>query len=130
MHLKLLMILLLKTTNISRDSRKYFKRNVQVYQCIYAMLFPKGFCRVDDYGVKSKVAFDIAYVGYKNEQENIHFIREMPIKQEATETSEVVEMCQPQSPPLSTPTLEAEKRNANHQKREKRSANVKLLLKL
>ena len=54
----------------------------------------------------------------------------MPIKQEATETSEVVEMCQPQSPPLSTPTLEAEKRNANHQKREKRSANVKLLLKL
>ena len=76
------------------------------------------------------MAFDIAYVGYKNEQENIHFIREMPIKQEATETSEVVEMCQPQSPPLSTPTLEAEKRNANHQKREKRSANVKLLLKL
>ena len=119
------MILLLKTTNISRDSRKYFKRNVQVYQCIYAMLFSKGFCRVDDYGVKSKVAFDIAYVGYKNEQENIHFIREMPIKQEATETSEVVEMC-----PFSTPTLEAEKRNVNHQKREKRSANVKLLLKL
>ena len=108
MHLKLLMILLLKTTNISRDSRKYFKRNVQVYQCIYAMLFPKGFCRVDDYGVKSKVAFDI----------------------EVTDTSEVVEMCQPQSPPFSTPTLEAEKRNANHQKREKRSANVKLLLKL
>ena len=42
--------------------KEYFKRNAQVYQYIYAMLFPY-FCRVDDYGVKSKVAFDIAYGG-------------------------------------------------------------------
>ena len=43
--------------------KKYFKRNAQVYQYIYTTLFPKYFCRVDDYGVKSKVAFDIAYGG-------------------------------------------------------------------
>ena len=28
---------------------------------------------LDDYGGKSEVAFDIAYGGYKNEQQNIHF---------------------------------------------------------
>ena len=40
--------------------KEYFVRNEQVYQYIYAMLFPKNFCRVDDYRVKSKVAFNIA----------------------------------------------------------------------
>ena len=32
--------------------------------------------------MKNKAAFDIAYSGYKNEQENIRFVREIPIKQE------------------------------------------------
>ena len=53
--------------------KEYFKRNAQVSQYIYATMFPKCFCRVDDYGVNSKVAFDIAYRGYKNEQENTTF---------------------------------------------------------
>ena len=44
---------------------EHFKRNAQVYQYIYAMLFLKYFCKVDYYGVKSKVIFDIAYRGYK-----------------------------------------------------------------
>ena len=67
--------------------KEYFKRNAQVYQYIYATLFSKYFCKVDDCSVKSKVAFDIVYDGYKNEQENIHFIREIPIKQEVVEIS-------------------------------------------
>ena len=59
-----------------------------------------------------------------------YFIREMPmIKQEVVEASEVVEMCQPQ-PLLSTPALESVKKECNRQKRQKQSANVKLLLKL
>ena len=53
--------------------KEYFKRNTQVSQYIYAMIFPKYFCRVDDYGVKSKVAFDIAHRGYKNEHKNTIF---------------------------------------------------------
>ena len=45
-------------------------------------------------------------------------------------TSEEIETCQPQPSHSSTPTFKAEKRNANHQKREKQSGSMKLLLKL
>ena len=91
------------------------------------MLFPKYFCRVDDYGVKSKVAFDIANDGYKSEQESIYFIREMlSIKQEVVKTSKVVEMSPP--PPLSSSASEAVKKECKLPK--KPSASTKLLLKL
>ena len=73
--------------------KEYFKRNAQVYQNIYATFFLKYFCRVDDYGVKRKVTFDIAYRSYKNKPEKIHFILEMPIKQEVVESSKVVKTC-------------------------------------
>ena len=69
--------------------------------------------------MKSKMAFDTAYGGYTNEQENIHFIHKMPMKQEVVETSKMVEMCQPQPPPLSTPTNETEKKECKPQKGEK-----------
>ena len=116
MHLKLLMILLLKTANISQG-KEYFNRNMQVHQYIYATLFPKYFCWVDDYSVKSKVAFGIAYGVYKNEQENIHIFCKMLIKQEVVETSEVVEICQ--SPPSSTPSPEAKKKECKLPKKRK-----------
>ena len=70
------------------------------------MLFSKYFYRVDDYGVKSKVAFEIAYGNYKNEKENMLFVCEMPIIQEVLEASEVVETCQP--PLLSTSAPEVD----------------------
>ena len=57
-------------------------QNAPVYQYISALLILKYFCRVDDYDVKSKLAFDIAYGGYKNQQENIYFNCEMLIKDE------------------------------------------------
>ena len=74
--------------------------------------------------MKSKVAFDIAYRGCKNKQENINFIREMSIKQEVQETSKVVETCQPQSLPLSTPAPKAEKKRMQTTKKEKSKAQV------
>ena len=56
--------------------KEYFKRNALIYQYIYALLFPKYFCRVDNYNVRSKLVFDIAYGSYKNQEENLHFIHE------------------------------------------------------
>ena len=70
--------------------KEYFKRNAPISQYIYALSSPKNFCRVDDYSVRSKLAFDVTYGGYKNQQENIHFFREMPLKQDVVETSKVV----------------------------------------
>ena len=58
--------------------------------------------------MESKVAFHIAYVGYKNEQENIHVIHKRPIKQDVAETREVVETY-PLPPPPPTPAPETEK---------------------
>ena len=104
------------------------ERNALIYQYVYALLFPKYFCRVDNYAVRSKLAFDIVYGTYKNQQENIHFIREMLIKQKVVETSEVVGAC-PLPAPTPALTLETEKRNASL-KRGKQSASVILLLKL
>ena len=76
--------------------------------------------------MKSKVAFDIAYGSYKNEQENKHFVREMPIKQDVVETSEMAKTYQLH--PLLLPRLK--KRNENCQKREKQSVTLKLLIQL
>ena len=86
--------------------KEYFRTNAQVYQYIYALLFSKYFYRVDDYGVKSKVAFEIAYGNYKNEKENMRFVSEMPIMQEVLEASEVVETCQPPSLSTSAPEVD------------------------
>ena len=77
------------------------------------------------FDIACKLALDIAYGGYKNQQENIHLIREMPIKQEVVETSEVVETCPPPPP---APTPETEKK-CNPKKR-KKTVSVILLLKL
>ena len=54
------------------------------------------------------MAFDIVHGGYKNEHKNTHFICEILIKQQVSETSEAVEICQPKQSPLSTHTLEGE----------------------
>ena len=38
--------------------KHYFKANALKYQYVYATLFPKCFCRVDEYGLKCKSEFD------------------------------------------------------------------------
>ena len=84
---------------------------------------------MDDYGVKSKTAFDITYGGCKNEQENIHFISEIVIKQEVMETSVVIETCQ-LPPPLSTPVLEAEKKECKPPKKRKAKRKCEIAAKI
>ena len=64
--------------------KEYFRKNAQVYQYLYAILHPKYFCRVDNPGVKSKLAFDLTFGGYKNEREKIQFTS---IKKEVVDSS-------------------------------------------
>ena len=69
--------------------KEYFKKNALLYQYIYSALFPKYFCRVDDYGVKNKLAFEVAQSGYKNQRESLCFVQLQPpaveVKQEQNE---------------------------------------------
>ena len=56
---------------------------------------------MDDYGVKSNLAFEVAHAGYKNQRESLHFVQLQPppaeVKQAQNEivdeaaTAEVVE---------------------------------------
>ena len=41
-----------------------FKQNAKVIQYAYANLFPRYFCRIDDYGVGCKLEFDSVYKQY------------------------------------------------------------------
>ena len=58
--------LILEDNNNFLLLKKYFKKNTLLCQYIYSTLFPKYFCRVDDYGIKSKLAFEVAHGGYQN----------------------------------------------------------------
>ena len=45
--------------------KKYFKKNtLLLHQYIYTTVFQKYFCRVDDYTIKNKWAFQVAHAGY------------------------------------------------------------------
>ena len=48
--------------------QKSFKQNAKVIQCVYANLFPRYFCRIDDYGVGCKLEFDSVYKQYLEER--------------------------------------------------------------
>ena len=69
-----------------------------MFQYIYSSLFPKYFCRVDDYSVKNKLAFEVAHAAYQNQQNVIFQLPEqqqpiVKIKQEQIDDKkfEVVE---------------------------------------
>ena len=55
--------------------KECFKKNAILFQYVYSTLFWKYFCRIDDYGVKSKLAFEVAHAGYQNQQENLRFVQ-------------------------------------------------------
>ena len=81
---------------------KYFKKNALLYQYVYSNLFPKYFCRVDDNGVKSKLAFEVAQAGYQNQHQSLSFVQ-LPAKQEQPEmVDEVVENVEKSTPPAKT----------------------------
>ena len=62
-----------------------FKKNALLYQYIYSTLFPKYFCRVDDYGIKSKLAFEVAHTGYRKQQETLRFVQFQLLPVEVTQ---------------------------------------------
>ena len=82
---------ILEDNNNFLSLKEYFKKNDLLYQYIYSTLFSKYFCRVDDYGIKSKLAFEVAHVGYQNQKESLHFAQ-LPVKEEQTEIDEVIEV--------------------------------------
>ena len=55
--------------------KECFKKNAILFQYVYSPLSPKYFCRIDDYGVKSKLVFEVAHAGYQNQQENLRFVQ-------------------------------------------------------
>ena len=44
--------------------KECFKKNAILFQYIYSTLFSKYFCRIDDYGGKARLAFEVAHAGY------------------------------------------------------------------
>ena len=67
--------LILEDANNFSWLKECFKKNVVLFQYVYSTLFPKYFCRIDDYGVKSKLAFEVAHAYYQNQQENLCFVQ-------------------------------------------------------
>ena len=48
----------------------FYKKNAIVYQFLFGNLFPKCFCRINDYGINAKTLFNTYYHNY-NIQKNI-----------------------------------------------------------
>ena len=45
-----------------------------MFQYVYLTLFPTYFCRVHDYGIRNKLAFEVADAGYQNQKENLRLL--------------------------------------------------------
>ena len=66
---------------ILEDANKFlllkecFKKNAILFRYVYSTLFPKYYFRIDDYGVKSKLAFEVADAGHQKQQEYLHFFQ-------------------------------------------------------
>ena len=77
--------------------KEYFKQNALMFQYVYSTLFPKYFCRVDDYSKKNKLAFGVAHADYQNQKENFRLLRLqqrqqiVSIKQEQIDENETIE---------------------------------------
>ena len=102
--------------------RGCFKKNALLYQYIYSAPFLKYFCRVDNYGMKSKLTFEVAHAGYWNQQESLRFVQlqslPVEVKQEQNEivdeeaVVEVTELVPSKSTTLQK--TKKRKRNANN----------------
>ena len=83
--------------------KDFFEKNALLYQYIYSNPFWKYFHRIDDYGLKSKMTFEVAYAGYQNQQESLHLVQ-LPAKQEKTERDELAEVVECPPPPSCLPS--------------------------
>ena len=62
-----------------------FKQNAKVIQYVYANLFPRYFCRVDNYGVGCKLEFDSVYKQFLGQNVlNWQFYNQNVVKSEKT----------------------------------------------
>ena len=70
-----------------------------MFQYVYSILFPKYLCRVDDYGIRNELAFEVAHAGYQNQKGNLWLLhlqqqqqQIVSIKQEQIDENDTVEV--------------------------------------
>ena len=73
-----------------------------MFQYVYSTLSPKYFCRIDDYAIRNKLAFEVAHAGYQNQKESLQLLhlqqqrqqqqQIVNIKQEQIDENETVEV--------------------------------------
>ena len=71
-----------------------------MFQYVCSTLSPKYFCRIDDYSIRNKLAFEVAHAGYQNQKESLQLLhlqqqqqqQIVNIKQEQIDENETVEV--------------------------------------
>ena len=71
-----------------------------MFQYVCSTLSPKYFCRIDDHGIRNKLAFEVAHAGYQNQKESLQLLhlqqqqqqQIVNIKQEQIDENETVEV--------------------------------------
>ena len=73
-----------------------------MFQYVYSTLSPKYFCRIDDYAIRNKLAFEVDHAGYQNQKESLQLLhlqqqrqqqqQIVNIKQEQIDENETVEV--------------------------------------
>ena len=53
---------------------------------IYLTFYQSFFCRVDDYDIKNKLAFEVAHTGYQNQKENFCLL---PLQQQQQQQHQI-----------------------------------------
>ena len=62
-------------TNINILS-DFFKKNAILYQFLFGNLFPKCFCRINDYGINAKTLFNSYYHNFNVQKNMINWVKE------------------------------------------------------
>ena len=70
----------------------FLRKNIRVFQFVYANLFPRYFSRIDDYGIQSRLEFDNLYKNYSAQKNifNWQYSASNIIKNEETDSAEVI----------------------------------------
>ena len=83
------------------------------YCIIHSILFWKYFCRVDDYGIKSKFPFEVAHAGYQN-QESLNFAHlQLPVVVVKQEHNEIADKAAAKVVEITSTTVQKSKKKAN-----------------
>ena len=75
--------------------KEYFQKSALIFQYAYSSLFPRYFCRVGDYDIKNKLAFEVAHAAYQNQQKAIVQLLE-PQQQQQQQQQQIVKIKQEQ----------------------------------